>query len=90
MIDNNVVQAGKPSARKEGWHVRSIEKTELPAVCQYCRQRPRQSQAVAVIVFRIVDVYPSGAEILKSERKAPVCVDHAVYVQQKYIVSGTI
>lgn len=81
------VQAGEPAVRKEAWFVRSIEASELPAVCAYCRPRARREQAVAVVGFRIVDVYPSGAEIVKGERKAPVCVDHGVYVQQKYVMT---
>lgn len=84
--DGRAAQPGQPVARKEGWIVRSIEPEDLPAVCRYCRPRPRQPQAQAMIACRIVDVYPSGAEIVRSERKAPVCVDHGVYVQQRYII----
>jgi hypothetical protein len=61
--------------------VRSIEAAELPAVCRYCRPRGRQAQARAVITFQIFD-----GQLLLSERKAPVCVDHGVHVQQKYVL----
>lgn len=69
------------SERKESWTVRSIEAAELPAVCRYCRPRQRQAQARAVITFQVFD-----GQFLLAERKAPVCVDHGVDVQQKYVL----
>lgn len=85
-VNEAAVQPGKPAVRKESWLVRSIGPSELPAVCRYCRPRRCQEQVVAVIAFRILDVYGSGVQVVREERSAPVCVDHGVYVQQKYII----
>lgn len=85
----NEPNPGRPVQEKRGWSVRAITRKELPAVCAYCRVR-RPDQAVAVIAFRIIEVYDSGVEIVRSERSAPVCVDHGVYVQQKYILPGKV
>lgn len=85
MVGEQAVHAGTPTARREAWFVRSITPAELPAACPYCRRRGREIQAVAVIGFRLLDVYPSGIEMVKGERASPACVDHGVYVQQKYV-----
>ena len=82
----NEPNPGTPVQRRQGWTVRSITTAELPAVCPYCPRYHKQAQAVAVIAYQIIDVYDSGVEIVRSERTAPVCVDHGVHVQQKYIL----
>lgn len=75
-----------PPTRREGWIVRSIRAEELPSVCAYCHPHHHQLQAVAIIAYQIWEVLPAGKERLKSERTAPVCVDHGVHVQQTKIL----
>jgi len=68
-----------------GWTVRSITAAELPAICAYCRVRCPE-QAVAVITYTARAEGNSPAQHVRASRSAPVCVDHAVYVQQTYIL----
>lgn len=63
------------------WSVRSITAQELPASCRYCRPRPKPEQARAVIE------YGDAAGLIR--RSVTVCVDHAVYVQQKYVLASS-
>jgi hypothetical protein len=39
-----------------------------------------------VVAFQILDVLPSGEEVVTAQRASPACVEHGVYVQQKYIL----
>ena len=71
---------------QERWFVRSIEPQELPAVCRFCPRQRLKPQARVVIGCRVVHVDDKGQEIHRTERTSPACVDHGVYVQQRYIL----
>lgn len=79
-----------PEERRFDWSVRSIAPGELPATCRFCRPRPRPEPAVAVISCKAKVVWPSGAQMSRGERSAPVCVDHGVDVQQRYILGQAV
>lgn len=74
------------STRREILALRSIRTTELPAICRYCGMQRRPEQACAVIEYRIIDTYASGVEVTRGESKQFLCVDHAVHLQQKYLL----